>query len=77
MSTKIQSGSAFPPFSWPSITGDSIAPAEMSGWRFLTIYRGKHCPLCKKYLTELNGMQNEFAASGIDALHLQYPFAGK
>lgn len=65
MSTKIQSGGEFPPFSWPSISGDSVTPVELSGWRFLTIYRGKHCPLCKKYLTELDGMQKEFADAGI------------
>ena len=28
-------------------------------------YRGKHCPLCKRYLTELDGMQEDFTAAGI------------
>lgn len=63
--TKFQAGAPFPSFSWQSVDGSEVAPAKGEGWRFLTIYRGKHCPLCKRYLTQLNGMQNEFAEVGI------------
>lgn len=62
---KISAGSAFPSFSWPSVNGDIVTPAASEGWRFLTVYRGKHCPLCKEYLSELDGMQKEFADAGI------------
>lgn len=35
------------------------------GWRLIVIYRGKHCPLCKQYLGELEKLKDEFAAAGI------------
>lgn len=37
-------------------------------WQLVVVYRGKHCPICKSYLTELNGMLDDFAAIGIDVL---------
>ncbi|QQN74908.1 peroxiredoxin family protein [Croceicoccus sp. YJ47] len=63
--SKIKAGASFPSFSWPKTTGETVTPADHGGWRFLTIYRGKHCPLCKQYLTELNGMQEDFKAADI------------
>lgn len=65
MTIKMKAGSAFPPFSWPSVSGGSVTPATEEGWRFVSVYRGKHCPLCKHYLTALNAMQAEFAAAGV------------
>jgi peroxiredoxin len=29
------------------------------------VYRGKHCPLCKRYFKTLDGMLDEFRAAGI------------
>jgi peroxiredoxin len=37
-------------------------------WQLVIVYRGKHCPICKKYLTELNGMLDDFAAIKVDVL---------
>jgi peroxiredoxin len=34
----------------------------------LLVYRGKHCPICKSYLTELNGMLDDFPAINVDAI---------
>lgn len=65
ISKKFQTGGIFPDFAWPSVTGNIVSPVQAEGWRFITIYRGKHCPLCKKYLTELDGMQDDFAKAGI------------
>ena len=63
--SKIKAGAPFPSFSWPQTTGDMATPADHDGWRFLSIYRGKHCPLCKQYLTELDGMQDDFKEADI------------
>ncbi len=63
--TKFQAGAPFPSFSWQSVAGSEMTPSKADGWRFLTVYRGKHCPLCKRYLTHLDGMQDEFATAGI------------
>ena len=32
----------------------------------LVFYRGKHCPICRKYLTELGGKLDKFADKGIN-----------
>lgn len=37
-------------------------------WQLVVVYRGKHCPICKSYLTELNGMLDNFAAIDVDVL---------
>ena len=63
--TKYQAGATFPPFSWQSSDGGDIAPCVGDGWRLLVIYRGKHCPLCRKYLAELDAMQQAFAKAGV------------
>lgn len=65
ITTKFEAGATFPDFSWQSVADEAVTPASASGWRLLVIYRGKHCPLCKQYLTTLNGMQKDFAEAGI------------
>lgn len=63
--SKFEAGAIFPDFTWNSVAGEAVTPASGTGWRLLVIYRGKHCPLCKQYLTKLDGMQKDFAAAGI------------
>lgn len=65
MSTKLAAGGDFPAFAWPSVSGTHITPVKEAGWRLIVVYRGKHCPLCKKYLAELNAMQSDFGAAGL------------
>ncbi|MGH8705991.1 MAG: peroxiredoxin-like family protein [Burkholderiales bacterium] len=36
----------------------------------LVFYRGLHCPVCRRYLTELDGMAGEFEKRGIATLVL-------
>lgn len=58
-------GEKFPDLQWPTVQGQPLAPAAGVGWRMLIVYRGKHCPLCKSYLTTLNEMLPEFEAAKI------------
>ncbi|GAC1417099.1 MAG: hypothetical protein NVSMB6_19290 [Burkholderiaceae bacterium] len=58
-------GARFPSISWDGIGGARIDPAVGTGWRMLVVYRGNHCPLCTVYLDQLNQMQADFGASGI------------
>ncbi len=62
---KMIAGAKFPPITWNAVSGDRVSPADVAGWRALFIYRGKHCPICKSYLTTLNGMLDEFRAANI------------
>lgn len=59
-------GAGLPALNWPLVGGGSYQLESTGGaWRLLVVYRGKHCPLCKKYLATLNQMLNEFESSGI------------
>lgn len=64
-SKKLSAGAKFPTLGWDAVGGNRIAPAEATGWRVLVVYRGRHCPLCKKYLNGLNEMLGEFESAGI------------
>ena len=63
--TKLAAGATFPSLSWPTVGGGALNVASMPGWRLLAVYRGKHCPLCKKYFKTLDGMLDEFKAAGV------------
>ena len=68
MANKIAAGAAFPAISVPRLGGGEVAPGAMEGWRLLVVYRGKHCPLCKPYLTTLDGLIETFAAAGVQVM---------
>ncbi len=63
--TELKAGAQFPALGWPAVSGGRVSPAEGSGWRALIVYRGKHCPLCEKYLATLDELLDQFTASGI------------
>lgn len=64
-STKLSAGAAFPQMSWPTADGGKLDVAGTPGWRMLAVYRGKHCPLCKKYFATLDGLLDGFKAAGV------------
>lgn len=39
---------------------------DPENFMMLVFYRGKHCPICKKYLTELGGKLDKFTDKGIN-----------
>ena len=63
--SRIPAGSAFPALEWSQTDGGMLAPAGTEGWRLLVVYRGAHCPLCRKYLKTLESLQPAFADAGI------------
>ncbi len=63
--TRMAAGSTFPTMTWPLAGGGELTLARDKGWRLLIVYRGKHCPLCKRYLATLNDKLQEFDAAGI------------
>jgi len=64
-STKLAAGAAFPDITLPKVGGDKLSPATQAGWRMVVVYRGKHCPLCEKYLDTLNGLNSAYRDAGI------------
>lgn len=64
-SKKLAAGAAFPILAWPTAGGGTLNLAAMPGWRLLAVYRGKHCPLCKRYFKTLDGLLDEFRTAGV------------
>jgi len=46
----------------------SLAAQKPAQFTMIVFYRGYHCPVCRKYLTELNGMVAEFDKRGVVTL---------
>lgn len=62
----------FPEISVSSLGGGTVQIGhpnrDRGDWQLVVIYRGKHCPICKNYLTELNGILDDFAAIDVDVI---------
>ncbi len=71
MNAKIQAGAPMPEFDLPLVGGGS---AHVGGardrWQVVVVYRGKHCPLCKKYLAKLETLVPDFKAANADVIAL-------
>ncbi len=53
---KLAADSPFPAISLPDLQGQQHVlgkTREGASWQLVIIYRGKHCPLCTKYLNQL------------------------
>lgn len=63
---------AFPEITVSTLDGAEVALGqpnpERGDWQLVVVYRGKHCPICKTYLTELNGLLDDFAAINVDVI---------
>lgn len=65
---KFAAGDQFPALSWDAVGGGRVDVAGEQGWRVLIVYRGKHCPLCKRYFKQLGEMLDEFKAAGLTVM---------
>ncbi len=48
----------------------SLSAQSPEHFTMLVFYRGLHCPICSKYLAELEKMHGDFAESGVTVLAL-------
>lgn len=70
-SNKLKAGDEFPAITATLLDGTSVAlgrPQGDASWQAVFVYRGKHCPLCTRYLNELEGFKQAFAEAGVDIL---------
>lgn len=66
---KSVAGTIIAPLHLPKLGGgDMIIGGPRSNWSLVVIYRGKHCPRCKKYLNILSDMQQKWTDAGFDIL---------
>nr|WP_299205779.1 peroxiredoxin-like family protein [uncultured Tateyamaria sp.] len=50
-------GERFPGIEVPKLGGGSLrlgVPSKGYDWQMIVVYRGKHCPICTRYLGEIN-----------------------
>lgn len=68
-SSKIEAGGPVPPIRVEGLDGgvtDISRPGDDAEWRLVVVYRGRHCPLCTKYLNQLEGYLGRLASIGVD-----------
>lgn len=72
MSTvKLSAGQPFPKMTVAKYGGGEVVLGATSGpdsWQLVVVYRGKHCPLCTEYLSELNVVLPELKALNVDVV---------
>ena len=70
-SKKLMAGAAFPALPAANLAGDTIdlsKPANGADWHMVVVYRGQHCPLCTKYLNQLDGFVDRLAELGVSVV---------
>ncbi|WP_020209915.1 peroxiredoxin-like family protein [Gilvimarinus chinensis] len=66
---KLHAGSEFPALQVKNLAGDTVNLASTdsdSDWKMVVVYRGKHCPICTKYLNELETYVSDLKKLGVD-----------
>lgn len=70
-SQKLKAGDAFPTLEATKLDGTKVKLGQPQGdatWQAVFVYRGKHCPLCTKYLNEIETYKQAFSEAGVDIL---------
>ena len=68
-STKITAGARFPSLVVSSRSDDPVDISKPTGgadWQMVVVYRGRHCPLCTKFLNRLPEYRQRLLDIGID-----------
>ena len=69
MSAKLKAGAAMPRMTLAKAGGGTAEiGGKRDGWQVVVVYRGLHCPLCKRYLTTLDSLAEGFAAINAEVL---------
>ena len=71
MSNKIKAGDKFPHIQLQERDGKShelAQPLHGADWKMVVVYRGRHCPMCTKFLNKLEAYKERLLAIGIDLI---------
>lgn len=71
MSTKITAGANFPEINVFDVHGKEHQlgqPQAGGDWKMVVVYRGRHCPMCTKYLNKLEAYQERLRKIGVDLI---------
>ncbi len=66
MSARLMPRQPVPALAVDTLSGQrwTLAPGSAERFSLVVFYRGYHCPICKTYLKELDGLVEEFAKRG-------------
>ena len=68
---KIKAGATFPEMK-VQVLNEEMAelgkPENGHDWKLVVVYRGKHCPICTKYLNTLETVLPSFYDNGVDVI---------
>ena len=68
---KLPAASKFPAINVKLLNGEAHElgqSASTDRWKLIVVYRGLHCPLCAKYLAQLQDLASEFDDAGADII---------
>lgn len=68
-SSKIHAGAEFPALPATTLEGEIIDISKPTGdadWQMVAVYRGRHCPMCTKFLSALAGFRQRLLDIGVD-----------
>lgn len=68
---KPQAGSKFPTIEVQLLNGEVKSlgtPENGHDWKLVVVYRGQHCPICTKYLNQLEEIKKSFYDTGVDII---------
>jgi len=66
---KLHAGTDFDALPVTNLDGDTIDISKPTGdadWQMVVVYRGRHCPLCTKFLNNLAGFRQRLLDIGVD-----------
>lgn len=62
---KLHPGQVFAPMTFKQLDGPDYVFGAPGKWQALFVFRGQHCPICKRYLAAIEGKRDAFEALGI------------
>jgi len=68
---KLLPGSDFPALTVNLLSGETATlgqPQQGADWQLVVVYRGAHCPMCTRYLNQLEQFKADLLTIGIDVL---------
>jgi peroxiredoxin len=61
-------GEPMPTMTLPTTDGADARIGGGGTWQMVLVYRGRHCPLCRKYLKVLGSLVEDFKAIGFNVV---------
>ena len=77
---KLSSGSRLPEIILSLVGGGNMTLGKAQkedNWQLVFVYRGLHCPICKKYLKKLESLKDNFLATGAEVVAVSGDPEGK